>query len=74
MAQQGTADSGTLDDATAGALGTPPSLPKMADEGKGGFDYWLFGLLAAVAILVSIQNLWLRRRARRESGDSGGSS
>jgi len=72
MAQQGTPDATGLDDATAGALGTPPTLPKAADE--GGFDYWLFGLLAAVAILVSVQNLWLRRRARKEGGDSGASS
>jgi hypothetical protein len=55
-----------------GEVGTSPTLPKMPEEGEGGFDYWLFGLLVLVAALVAVQNLWLRRRAQREGDDSKG--
>ena len=33
------------EEATEGTLGTSPEYPKAA-EGGGGFDFWLFGLLA----------------------------
>lgn len=74
MAQYDPSGSGGPDDATVGVVGAPPTLPQQAEDGKKGFDYWLFALLAVVAILVSVQNLWLRRRARRESGEKGESS
>jgi hypothetical protein len=43
-------------------------LPE-GSETEQGFDFWLFGLLLGVAVLVSIQNLWLRRKARRERAE-----
>jgi len=49
-----------------GVPGGPPALPPAPEPSDGGFDYWLLALLAGVALLVAIQNLWLRRRAERE--------
>lgn len=56
---------------TEGALGTPPDPPVAPDAAEPGFNFWLFGLLVLVVALVSIQNVWLRRRAQRESGEDG---
>jgi hypothetical protein len=58
----------TAEGSTQGALGTPPEPPVAPDEAEPGFDFWLFGLLVLVVVLVSIQNVWLRRRAERERG------
>jgi len=60
-------DSGDAGLGTAQALGVPPPAPP-PEEG-GGFNFMLFGLLLGVAVLVAVQNLWLRRRAKRQ-GDA----
>jgi len=53
-----------------GAVGAPEALPTEAVDTDQGFDFWLFALLLGVAVLVSIQNLWLRRKAQRERAQS----
>lgn len=51
--------------------------PPRADDGTSGFHPWLLIALLGVAVLVSIQNLWLRRRgeerdAERRAADEEG--
>ena len=47
--------------------GGSPALPPASEPSDGGFDSWMLVLLAGVALLVVIQNRWLRRRAEREN-------
>ena len=42
------------------------------DASSGGFDPLLLGVLLLVAALVTVQNVWLRRKARRERGSASG--
>ena len=49
-------------------LGRAPDRP---GREEGGFDFLLLGVLLALATLIAVQNLWLRRRARSEgSGET----
>ena len=55
-----------------GAVEVPSEAPAAeAAPGGGGFDFWLLGVLLLVAGLVTVQNVWLRRTARRERGAAG---
>lgn len=53
------------------AIQTPPAPEPAAGatDGGSGLNPWLLLALLAVAVLVSIQNLWLRRRD--EQGGDG---
>ena len=55
-------------DVAEGAVGIPSEAPV---ESSGGFDFWLFGLLVGVAALIAVQNLWLRRKAKRDNAARG---
>ncbi|MBW2312568.1 MAG: hypothetical protein JRH10_00135 [Deltaproteobacteria bacterium] len=51
-------------ESTEAAAGVPDALPLEPTDPDSGFDFWLFGLLLGVAVLVALQNLWLRRKAK----------
>lgn len=55
------------------AAETTSEVPADAAEGSGGLNPLVALLLVVVVVLVSIQNVWLRRRARREAGSAGDS-
>lgn len=45
----------------------PPAGPEPgAADDSSGLNPWLLAALLGVAVLVSIQNLWLRRKGERE--------
>ena len=56
-------------ESTEAAAGVPDVIPVEAADADSGFDFWLFGLLLGVAVLIAIQNLWLRRRAQAGDDD-----
>jgi hypothetical protein len=47
----------------------PPDLPEAAGEPTGGVNLPLLGVLLLILVLVSLSNVWLRRRAEREGGE-----
>ena len=52
-----------------GEVGTPPLPSDPAPAENGGVDFWVFGLVAVVVALISVQNVWLRRKAERENAE-----
>jgi hypothetical protein len=54
------------------AIQPPPAPPAAAPDGGSGLNPWLLLALLAVAVLVSIQNLWLRHRGEgQDETDEG---
>ena len=48
-------------------------VPDDAADGPAGLNIGLLVLFVVITVLIAVQNLWLRRRAKREaqSGDDG---
>ncbi|MGH0036442.1 MAG: hypothetical protein ACQGVK_15550 [Myxococcota bacterium] len=62
---------GRLDPPLEAAVEQPEEPPSPAGDDSGGFDFVLLAVLFVLAGLVAVQNVWLRRRAQRESAERG---